>query len=28
MIHSWKDSPSVPLSFKLAFVLPRRSVFA
>jgi len=26
MIHSWKVSPSIPLSFKLAFVVPRRSV--
>lgn len=26
MIHSCKDSPSIPLSFKLAFVVPRRSV--
>jgi hypothetical protein len=28
MTHSWENSPSIPLSFKLAFVLPRQSIIA
>lgn len=28
MIHSWDNSPSISLSFKLAFVVPRRCINA
>jgi hypothetical protein len=28
MIHSWDNSPPISLSFKLAFVVPRRCIYA
>lgn len=28
MIHSWDNPPSISLSFKLAFVVPRRCIYA
>lgn len=28
MIHSWDNPPPISLSFKLAFVVPRRCIYA